>query len=101
MKTETEWKTGQVWIRHLEFFWKPILLHNLENFLTWSQDSYLRLSVDFSRLINQNITSIEIQKKMEELGEKNENPCFENFSGVTGLILALGEGEESQGFLEV
>ena len=32
---------------------------------------------------------------------KNENPCFENFSGVTGLILVLEGGEESQGFLEV
>ena len=32
---------------------------------------------------------------------KNENPFFENFSRVKGLILSLGEGEESQGFPEV
>jgi hypothetical protein len=29
---------------------------------------------------------------------KNENPCFENFSGVSGQKLALGEVEESQEF---
>ena len=32
---------------------------------------------------------------------KNENPCLKNFSGVLGQKLALGEVEESQGFLEV
>jgi hypothetical protein len=32
---------------------------------------------------------------------KTENPCLENFSEVTGEKLALGEVEESQGFLEV
>ena len=32
---------------------------------------------------------------------KNENPCFENFSGVTVLILAIMEDEESPWFLEV
>ena len=34
-------------------------------------------------------------------GWKNENPCFENFSGVPGHKLSLGEVEDSQGFLEV
>ena len=38
---------------------------------------------------------------MEDLGEKLKNPCLENFSGVTGQKLAVGEVEESQGFLEV
>jgi hypothetical protein len=32
---------------------------------------------------------------------KNENPCFENFFGVLGQKLALGEVEESQIFTEV
>ena len=32
---------------------------------------------------------------------KNENQCLENFSKVTGQKLALGEVEESQGFMEV
>jgi hypothetical protein len=35
------------------------------------------------------------------LGLKNENPCFEKFSGVPGSWFHLGEGEESQGFPEV
>jgi hypothetical protein len=37
---------------------------------------------------------------MEDWGEKNENPCFENFSKVPGQKLPLREVEESQGFLE-
>ena len=32
---------------------------------------------------------------------KNENPCFENFSRVTVLDLAIKEDEESPWFLEV
>ena len=32
---------------------------------------------------------------------KTENPCLKNFSGVMGQKLALGEVEESQGFLEM
>jgi hypothetical protein len=35
------------------------------------------------------------------LGLKNENPCFENFSGVPSSWFCLEGGEESQGFLEV
>jgi hypothetical protein len=35
------------------------------------------------------------------LGSKNENPCFENFSGVPSSWFRLRGGEESQGFLEV
>ena len=38
---------------------------------------------------------------MEEFGEKNENPCFKNFSRVMGQILALRGDEEPQGFPEV
>jgi hypothetical protein len=32
---------------------------------------------------------------------KTKNPCLKNFSGVIGQKLALGEVEESQGFIEV
>ena len=32
---------------------------------------------------------------MEEFGEKNENPSFENFSRVMALSLVLREDEES------
>jgi hypothetical protein len=35
------------------------------------------------------------------LGLKNENPCFENFSGVSGSWFRLEGGEESQGLSEV
>ena len=54
----------------LRFFQKPILLHNLERISTWAQDGCLSLSSDISRLNNQNVTSIEIREKMEDLDEK-------------------------------
>ena len=49
-ETETGWKIGEVWIQHLEFFQKPILLHALEKFSTLAQDDCSRLGVGFSRL---------------------------------------------------
>jgi hypothetical protein len=49
---------------------KPILLHDLEKFSTSAHDSCFRLSVEFSGLINQNVTLIEIRKKLEYLGAK-------------------------------
>jgi hypothetical protein len=55
----------------------------------------------FSRLRNQNFTSIEIQEKIEDLCEKLKNPCLKNFSGVTGHKLAPREVEESQEFPKV
>ena len=58
-------------------------------------------SAGFSILSNQYVTWIRIREKMVDLGEKNENPCFENFSEVPSQKLALGEVEESQRFLEV
>ena len=63
-ETETKRKIG------LEFFRKPILLHDLEKFSTLSQYGYLRSGVGFVRLSNQNITLIGIRDKMEDLGEK-------------------------------
>ena len=57
-------------IRHLEFFRKPILLHDLEIFSLLAQDGCSRLSVGFSIFCNQNVTSIGIREKMEDLGEK-------------------------------
>jgi hypothetical protein len=38
--------------------------------MTWGQDSFSRLSVEFSRLNNQNVILIEIWEKMEDLGKK-------------------------------
>ena len=54
----------------LEFFQKPILLHDLEKFSTLAQYGCLRSGVGFFRLSNQNVTSTRIQEKMEDLGEK-------------------------------
>ena len=42
-----------------------------------------------------------VSREIGILGLKNENPCFENFSGVSGSWFRLGGGEESQGFPEV
>ena len=39
---------------------------------TLAQDGCSRLGVGFSILINQHVTSIEIQEKMEDLGEKEK-----------------------------
>jgi len=44
---------------------------------------------------------VRVSRESGILGLKNENPCFENFSGVPGSWFRLGGGEESQGFLEV
>ena len=52
------------------FFRKPILVHDLEFFLTLAQYGCLRPGAGFVRLINQNITSIGTREKMEDLGEK-------------------------------
>ena len=54
----------------LEFFQKRILPRDLEKFSTLAQYGCSRPGVRFFRLRNQNITSIEIQEKMEDLGEK-------------------------------
>lgn len=69
-ETETERKIGEVWIQHLEFFLKPILFHDLENFSLLAQDGCSRLGVGFVILRNKNITLIMIREKMEGLGEK-------------------------------
>ena len=44
---------------------------------------------------------VQVLRESGILGLKNENPCFENFSGVSGSWFHLKGGEESQGFLEV
>jgi hypothetical protein len=44
---------------------------------------------------------VRVSRENGILGLKNENPCFENFSGVLGSWFRLREGEETQGFLEV
>jgi hypothetical protein len=44
---------------------------------------------------------VQVLRESGILGLKNENPCFENFSGVSGSWFCLGGSEESQGFSEV
>ena len=51
------------------FFQKPILLHALEKFSTLTQDGCSRQGAGFDRLSNQNISSIDIREKMEDLGK--------------------------------
>jgi hypothetical protein len=43
----------------------------------------------------------QVSRESGILGLKNENPCFENFSGVPSSWFRPGGGEESQGFPEV
>ena len=54
----------------------------------------------FFRLSNQNLTSIGIREKMEDLGEKMKTHVSK-FSQGPGQKLALGKVEESQVFPEV
>ena len=44
---------------------------------------------------------VRVSRESGILGLENENPCFENFSGVPGSWFCLGGGEESQEFPEV
>ena len=76
--------------QHLDFFRKPILLHDLKKKSTLDQYGFSSPGVGFVLLRNKNITSIDISEKMEDLGEKHENPCLKIFSGVPGQKLALG-----------
>jgi hypothetical protein len=43
----------------------------------------------------------QVSRENGRFGLKNENPCFENFSGIPGSWFYLGGGEPSQGFSEV
>ena len=70
MKLKLNEKLAKYGFNYLDFFRKPILLHSLEFFSTLDQDGYLRRGVGFSILRNQNVTSIRIREKMEDLGEK-------------------------------
>ena len=85
------WMKKCLWIRHLQFFRKPILLHDLEFFLTWSQNSCSRPSVEFVILKNQNSTSIKIRKKMEEFGEKMKTHVSKISSGSRASVMSSGK----------
>ena len=44
---------------------------------------------------------VQVPRESGILGFKNENQCFENFSGVSGSWFRLEGGEDSQEFPEV
>ena len=54
----------------ISIFRKPILLHDLEIFSLLAQDGCLRLGEGISILRNQYVSSIGIQEKMGDVGEK-------------------------------
>ena len=70
MKLKLNEKLAKYGFNTWNFFFKPIIFHALENYLNLDQYGYLRPSVRFFRLRNQNSTSIEIREKMEDLGKK-------------------------------
>ena len=72
-----------------------------KNFGFLTQSGFSSPSVVFDRISNQFSIWFGFREKNDILGLKNENPCFENFSGVSGSWFRLEGGEESQGFTEV
>ena len=67
-------------------------------FPTWDQDSCSRLSVEFSMLNNQNVTSIEIQKKMEDLGEAMKTHVLNISWGSCAWFYPLGKLKSHKDF---
>ena len=70
MKLKLNEKLAKYGFNNYNFFRKPILLHALEKFSNLTQDGCSRTGAGLSILSNQNVTSIEIREKMEDLGEK-------------------------------
>ena len=70
MKLKQNEKLAKYGFNTLNFFQKPILLHALEKFSTWDQDGCSSSGAGFFILSNQNVTSVEIREKIEDLGEK-------------------------------
>ena len=60
-------------------------------FLSWAQNRCSRMSAYFSRLNNQNVTLIEIQKKMEEFGEKMKSHVSKISPGSRASFYPSGE----------
>jgi hypothetical protein len=73
----------------------------LENFLKFCQYGFFEFKCGLSWNKQPILDLVRVSREIGILGLKNENPCFENFSGVPGSWFRLGGGEESQGFSEV
>ena len=73
----------------------------LENFLEFCQNGLFELKCGLSWNKQPILHLVQVLRESGILGLKNENPCFENFSGVPGSWFCLGGGEESQGFSKV
>ena len=85
-------------------FWQTklgFLSFALENFLEFCQNGFFEFKCRLSWNKQPILDLVRVSRESGILGLKNENPCFENFSGVPGSWFRLGGGEESQGFSEV
>jgi hypothetical protein len=69
--------------------------------LEFYQNGFFKLKCELSWNKQPIFHLVQVSRESGILGLKNENPCFENFSGVPGSWFRLGGGEESQGFSEV
>ena len=73
----------------------------LRKFLEFCQNGFFELKCRLSWNKQPIFHLVRVSRESGILELKNENPCFENFSGVPGSWFRLGGGEESQGFSEV
>ena len=73
----------------------------LRKFLEFCQNGFFELNCGLSWNKQPIFHLVRVSRESGILGLKNENPCFENFSGVLGSWFRLAGGEESQGFSEV
>jgi hypothetical protein len=72
-----------------------------EFFLDFCQKWFFEFNCGFSWNKKPILHLVRVSRESGISGLKNENPCFENFSGVSGSWFRLGGGEESQRFPEV
>ena len=72
----------------------------LGKFLEFCQNGFFELKCGLSWNKQPILHLVRVSRESGILGLKNENPCFKNFSGVSGSWFRLGGGEESQGFSE-
>ena len=73
----------------------------LEFFLGFCKNGFFEFKCGLSWNKQPILDLVRVSRESRVLGLKNVNPCFENFSGVSGSWFHLGGGEESQGFSEV
>ena len=67
----------------------------LRKFLEFCQNGFFELKCGLSWNKQPIFHLVQVSRESGILGLKNENPCFENFSGVVVFSLAIREDEES------